>query len=342
MKRRILFPIIAALAGAFLAGGGIDFDVPAVAQQQEPPPAEVSGGALDERIVRLEERIRDLQSVIGTLQSFIRDGAAGPVRGPLPPAGALGERATAGAPGDISIRVLALETQIRALTGQMEQITKRLTGTQSPPGAGALPFAPGRQPVQQGQQPGTQSGASFSSLQRKEAEGAAPAQAPLFGTTTSGPRSASPLAPAAPRPHALPYPPLAALPGGGEGPRATYDASYQNFLRNDFVGAENGFRGFITNYRDDPLIGNAYYWLGRTHFVRGQFKPAADAFLAGYKKDKESAIAPDALLHLGLSLVQLGEKEAACATLDVVSKKYPDASDKVKQDAAAAIERARC
>lgn len=121
-----------------------------------------------------------------------------------------------------------------------------------------------------------------------------------------------------------------------------YDASYQNFLRSDFGAAENGFRSFITTYPADQLTSNAYYWLGRTYFERKQFEPAAKAFLAGYKKDKKNAIAPDSLLHLGLSLAQLGEKEAACSTLEAISKQFPDAPGKLKQDAVAAIERGRC
>lgn len=208
------------------------------------------------------------------------------------------------------MRVLALETQIRALTGQMGQITQRLNQMQAPPGAGAPRLAPGQQPLPP--------------AQRGRAKTAAPARAPQFGTRAS------------------PLQQRAALPAGGEGPRAAYDASYQNFLRSEFDAAENGFRSFIATYANDPLIGNAHYWLGRTYFARRQFKLAADAFLAGYKKDKNSAIAPDALLHLGISLTQLGEKEAACSTLGELSKQFPGASENLKQEAEEAIQRALC
>ncbi len=308
MKLHISTPIIAALAAALLAGWGVVFATPILAQQQGAEAVESSASALDDRILRLEERILDLQSVIGTLQSFIGDGAAAPAQGALPPQGGQGVSAAAGGPSEVSMRVLALETQIRALTGQMGQITERLNQMETPPGL----------------QPESQSGALFSPAQRGGAEAAAPVQAPQSGMAASASQR------------------LAALLGGGEGPRATYDASYQNYLRNDFTASENGFRSFIATYANDPLIANAYYWLGRTHFERRQFKPAAEAFLAGYKKDKESAIAPDALLHLGLSLVQLGEKEAACSTLELVSKQFLNAADNVKQETAEAIQRVGC
>lgn len=345
MKRRTSFPSILALAAAIsLAGWGIVSAGPAVAQQMAAPEAAPSGGALDERIRRLEERIQDLQIVIGTLQSFIRNDAAAPAQGGFPPAGGQPEIAGRGGPSEVSIRVLALETQIRALTGQMAQITERLNRIEA--GAGAPPPGPVHQSLPQGPRPGAPSASPLAPRQAAKPAFPAQAPAPQFGTTASPPRSATPFDRArahAPAPAQVqPFPPLAGLPGGGEGPRAMYDASYQNFLRSDFGAAENGFRSFITTYPADQLTSNAYYWLGRTYFERKQFEPAAKAFLAGYKKDKKNAIAPDSLLHLGLSLAQLGEKEAACSTLEAISKQFPDAPGKLKQDAVAAIERGRC
>ena len=50
--------------------------------------------------------------------------------------------------------------------------------------------------------------------------------------------------------------------------------------------------------------------------MRGQYKNAADAFLKGYKKYKSGDKAPDTLLKLGMSLAELGQKDAACSTLE--------------------------
>jgi tol-pal system protein YbgF len=308
-----------------------------------------------------------MQSVIATLQSFIRDGAAAPAPGGLPTGGGLpGGSGAGGAPSEVNIRVLALETQIRALTGQMEQITAKLNQSPAGTGAGAVPMQPGQHLVP-GQQmmPGPQAGGAPQpappQLQASGGGGAqfgAPAKpAPQFGTSTTAPAPTTPFEramqgtlPHPPAPQAPPAPrqsaQLPALPNlsasGGGGARGIYDASYQNFLRNDLQAAEQGFRSFVKSYPDDPLVSNAYYWLGRTHFERKKFEPAAKAFLAGYKKDKKSAIAPDALLHLGMSLTQLGEKEAACSTLGAIAKQYPAAPGKLKQDAASALKRARC
>ena len=48
------------------------------------------------------------------------------------------------------------------------------------------------------------------------------------------------------------------------------------------------------------------------------------------KYDKSSK-APDALLRLGQSLAALKEKEAACAAFGEITRKYPKASNGVKQ-----------
>src|SRR5262249_1103162 len=73
------------------------------------------------------------------------------------------------------------------------------------------------------------------------------------------------------------------------------------------------------------------YWLGESMFQRQRFRDAAEAFLNVSTKYESSAKAPDALLRLGQSLAALGEKEAACASLGEVLRKFPRASAGVKQ-----------
>ena len=92
-----------------------------------------------------------------------------------------------------------------------------------------------------------------------------------------------------------------------------YQQGYGALLQKDYAGAEGAFRGLVRAYPDDPLAGNAQYWIGETYYVRGQYKNAADAFLKGYKKYKSSEKAPDTLLRLGMALAELGQKDAACS-----------------------------
>jgi tol-pal system protein YbgF len=83
----------------------------------------------------------------------------------------------------------------------------------------------------------------------------------------------------------------------------------------------------------DRLAGSAQYWIGESSYVRRQYKSAADAFLRGYKKYKGSDKAPDTLLKLGMSLAELGQKDAACSTFSEVTAKYPNAPERILDEA---------
>ena len=52
--------------------------------------------------------------------------------------------------------------------------------------------------------------------------------------------------------------------------------------------------------------------------------------------------APDSLLRLGQSLAALNEKQAACATLGEIPRKYPKAPANVKQAAEREQKRVGC
>ncbi len=93
----------------------------------------------------------------------------------------------------------------------------------------------------------------------------------------------------------------------------------------DYASAEKALKRFLADNPKDKLAGSARYWLGETYYARGQYRDAAESFLATYRDFPRSQKAPDSLLKLALSLEGLGEKEAACATYREVEKKYPSA-----------------
>lgn len=98
------------------------------------------------------------------------------------------------------------------------------------------------------------------------------------------------------------------------GAQQLYDQSLNELRRNDYVAAEKSLTQFLQQYPNDVLAENARYWLGESYYVRGQFKQAASAFLAGYQAFPKGAKAPDALLKLGMSLSQLNNIKEACQT----------------------------
>lgn len=114
-------------------------------------------------------------------------------------------------------------------------------------------------------------------------------------------------------------------------PKDQYDLAYGYVLHKDYGLAAETFRSFLRQYPSDHLAPEAQYWLGESLFQQQQYRDAAEAFLAVSTKYETTARAPEALLRLGQSLAALGEKEAACASLGEVLRKYPRASSSVKQ-----------
>jgi tol-pal system protein YbgF len=123
---------------------------------------------------------------------------------------------------------------------------------------------------------------------------------------------------------------VATLPPS-DSPKDYYDLAYGYVLHKDYALAEDGFRTFLRKYPSDRMAPEAQYWLGESLFQRQRYRDAAEAFLNVSTKYESTARAPDALLRLGQSLAVLGEKEAACASLGEVLRKYPRAALGVKQ-----------
>ena len=289
-----------------------------------------------------------------------------------PSAGADGTAQVSGP--DAVLRVERLESQIRQLTGTIEQLQFRNQQLESQirrmqeEGAprSAVQSRP-QNPASPSPAPSGRRGDAFDPLQNPNAPGAphalgsmnAPAAAPGVSADASDQPIRAPggRVAGAPLDLATTPPPNGAVtgqrnaaPGNGvlatlppsQTPRDEYDLAYGYVLRKDYALAENAFRSFLSKYPNDRLVGDATYWLGESLFQRQRFRDAAEAFLNVSTKHESSARAPDALLRLGQSLAALGEKEAACASLGEVVRKFPRASAGVKQGVEREQKRVRC
>jgi tol-pal system protein YbgF len=125
-------------------------------------------------------------------------------------------------------------------------------------------------------------------------------------------------------------------------PRDEFDLGIGYMQRKDYALAEETMRNFAQKYPADPLLADSQYWLGESFFQRQKYRDAAESFLGVTTKFGSSAKAPDALLRLGQSLAALNEKEAACAALGEVTRKYPRASNGVKQAVDREQKRVKC
>ncbi|MDC0903086.1 tol-pal system protein YbgF [Pelagibacteraceae bacterium] len=101
----------------------------------------------------------------------------------------------------------------------------------------------------------------------------------------------------------------------------------------DYETAEFALKEFIDTNKDHDLAGNAQYWYGETFRIRQLYSDAATAYLDGYQNYPKSKKAPDNLLKLGITMVQLGEKDQGCKMINGLKKEYPKASKSVLQKA---------
>ncbi|MGB0749177.1 MAG: tol-pal system protein YbgF [Magnetospiraceae bacterium] len=310
---------------------GLTATAPAMAQDAE-------YRVLYDRISRLERDIRALN------RSAYQNGGA-----PAESQNA-GTQAAPGSSAYMSVRVGELETQIRNMTGQIERLEfevrelknriNLLTGEPSaassslgngqpnyespayggnagnanpsaPSGGGAERYDP--RFSNNGASDSQPSGGVLGTLTREELEMARPGGTP------------APSTPGAPQ--SLNTPTTTA---GGGGPRGSYEAARTLLFRQDWPGAESAFKAFITDNPEDPLVPNARYWLGETHYVRGDYNEAARVFLEAYSTAPDSAKAPDSLLKLGMSMAALGKKREACASFKKLLQDYSSSAPHIQ------------
>ena len=112
-----------------------------------------------------------------------------------------------------------------------------------------------------------------------------------------------------------------------------YDFALSFVKVGDYETAEIALREFVDTNAKDELAGSAQYWYAETFRIRQLYQDAASAYLDGYQKYPNSTKAPVNLLKLGVSLVQIGEKDQGCSMITGVSKQYPKASQSVLQKA---------
>lgn len=290
-------------------------------------------GGVNKRVEQLEEQLVDMQVTVGTLESLSR-GGGGSARGSGGSVGA----------GDAA-RVEGLETQVRALAAEVQRLNTEIKRMGGSAGASTAAVQPSGAAIRGGYADAAGSGGTYI----PPAANGRGEPAPSFGSTT-----VTPSAPGGDPIGSLiggsaagsggGETQMAAIPpaGGGGNPKQDYEAAYGHLLRQDYGAAEAAFEEFLKTHPSDPLAGNAQYWLGETHFVRGAYKPAAAAFLKGYQNFGKSNKAPDSLLKLAMSLDRLGQKDAACSSFGELVGKFPDAPSHVKTRAASEQKRLGC
>ena len=118
-----------------------------------------------------------------------------------------------------------------------------------------------------------------------------------------------------------------------ENPEKQYEFATSFLKVGDYNMAERAFREFVLKNSEHELAGNAQYWYAETFRIRQLYTDAASAYLEGYQKYPKSEKAPVNLLKLGISLVQIGEKDQGCMMILGVKEQYPKAKQSILQKA---------
>jgi len=315
-------------------------------------------GPVMDRLDRLERDIR-------TLNIQISRGAG--AKGAAAPISAAADSPASNDPGvaRLTQRLDALEQDIRNATGSMEQLGHqilqlterldklvgdvdfRLSTLETKLGVGA-----GGTAAQATPPAGASSAIAPRSIQGVPVDPSVAAADVSASASTSGPQTLGTVSAKAVQ-NLKTQPPVAVqqvapqrtaaaapLPAGTVKEKYTYAL---NLLRQtNYDQAEIALTEFVAQHGDNPLAGNARYWLGETYYVRADYEQAAQTFFQGYQASPANAKAPDMLLKLGMSLSQLKKKAEACATFDKLAGDFPNASTRINSAVGRERKRAGC
>ncbi len=340
MRRVILLAALSGIGAAHYPSVAQAFSQ--VAQSQYPGAQDPDMRPLLDRLDRLE---RDMNMV---QRQVYRSAGAGnsPAAGPPPD----GQSALA-----TEVRIGQLEDQMRTLTGQIEEtnynlgqikqrldklsgdIDQRLTALEHGGGGGPAADDGGSPPPAP---PPDAGGAGLRPPQRPPGSSANPALPPsrsgILGTIPANPPPVT----------APPDQQTAAASAAGTLPNGTaqqqYDYAFGLLRQANYAAAESALRSFVQHYPNDPLSGNAQYWLGETYYVRQDYAAAVKAFAEGYEKYPKSGKAADILLKLGLSFGSLNQKSNACLALARLDRDFPTAPPNIKERATSEKQRLGC
>jgi tol-pal system protein YbgF len=124
--------------------------------------------------------------------------------------------------------------------------------------------------------------------------------------------------------------------------KTAYDSAVEQLKTQHYDAAQQEFSAFLEKNPHSRLIAPAIYHLGESYYYQNRHREAAEQFLKIATDFSKSAVAPDAMVKLGVSLNALGAKEQACAFFSELPRKYPNAPAADKTAAAREAKKASC
>ena len=255
----------------------------------------------------LDDRVGRLERTLELLQrKMLSNGASSP----LPTGAPTATMGTSAPDASFELRLSTIEEQIRDLQGMIERIEYRQQRQEVELQKMAEDIEFRLQQLEPAAIPSTASGVS----------------AETIGTATEAVKQA----------HAT------AEAGGHGSSREHYDEAFKLLGAGEYAQAADSFTSFIATYKNDALIGNAYYWLGETYYVRGDYVRAAEQFRLGFEAMPKGPKANDNLLKLAMSLSQIQKEKEACVVLKQLVKPSDSISATIRRRASAESDRISC
>jgi tol-pal system protein YbgF len=125
-------------------------------------------------------------------------------------------------------------------------------------------------------------------------------------------------------------------------PEALFSEGRARLLDGDFGGAREAFAAYTEQFPEGAQAGEAWYWLGETHFINNEYDIAADSYIASLQQDRQGVRAPDALVRLGASFAALGQGDRACQVLATFPAEFPNATEEASRKAQREVSRLGC
>tara|TARA_Y100001970_G_C14258231_1_gene877255 strand:+ start:2756 stop:3874 length:1119 start_codon:yes stop_codon:yes gene_type:complete len=129
-------------------------------------------------------------------------------------------------------------------------------------------------------------------------------------------------------------------------PKVSAEEQYAHAMsfmqQSEWEKAGNALKAFIEANKGHPLAENAAYWHAESFYARKQFGEAARLYALNYQRFPEGVKAPDNLVKLGLSLVDLRRFPEACQTFEKLGEDFPEMRETLKRAAMRGQSKSNC